>query len=70
MTCRDCGREADPEYTMNFDDIGELPIYWCTACGMAAREMNAALEKAFAERPGFAQQLELEIERAKAGGNQ
>ena len=69
-TCHDCGRDADPEYTMRFDDIGAPPIHWCSACGMVAQEMNAALEKAFAERPGFAGQLALEIERAKSGGNQ
>lgn len=67
--CNDCKEPADPEYTMRFDDIGEEPIYWCSACGQVARDMNELLEKKL-EDPEFRAKFAIEIERAKCGGNQ
>ncbi len=70
-TCHDCGREADPKYTMSFEDIGKGFIYWCDVCGPEAHAMDEALDKAFKERGAeFAEQLMTEIERAASGGNQ
>jgi hypothetical protein len=36
--CRDfgephCKGEIDERYTLNFDDIGQPPIYFCSSCG-------------------------------------
>jgi len=59
-----CAGKADARYTMRFDDIGEEPIEWCANCGPAAHALNDALQKAF-ERPGFAAQLEAEIDKRR-----
>jgi len=66
--CRDHGRpgclgEIDERYTMRFDEIGEPPIYWCAWCGPQAKEMAAAIKKAFADRPGFAADFKAAIEK-------
>ena len=42
----DCLGEIDERFTMNFDDIGELPLYWCSRCGADSHTMNEALLKA------------------------
>ena len=47
---------------MRFDDIGEEPIYWCTHCGKEAAAMDAAIQQAFAERPGFAEEFKAALE--------
>lgn len=65
--CRDFGRPGccsvpDPRYTMRFDDIGELPVYWCTHCGSEAMAINEILETAFKSRPGFAEDFKKAIE--------
>lgn len=65
--CRDFGRPGccsipDPRYTMRFDDIDEPPIYWCTFCGKQAAAMKEAIDKAFKERPGFADAFQKAIE--------
>ena len=57
--CRDFGRQGccsipDTRYTMNFDSIGEAPIYWCTFCGEQAADMDMAIMKAFNDDPNFA----------------
>ena len=67
--CRDCGNPADPEQTMRFDDIGKPPLFWCTYCGIWANAMNKALEQAFKERPGFAKQLEQELDKVEKKQN-
>lgn len=67
--CRDHGRAgcltvADPVYTMFFDDIGEHPIYWCSWCGPQAQEITKLLNKAFDERPNFAEDFKAAIDKA------
>ena len=68
--CNDAGKPgcltvADPKWTMRFDDIGELPIHWCSACGPEAHAMNAALMEAMETRPGFQDDLAEAIENAE-----
>lgn len=59
-----CLGTPDPKYEMNFDDIGEPPLLWCSHCGPEAHAMNDALTEALASRgPEFAS----EFERAVAG---
>lgn len=41
-----CLGTPDERYTMLFDDIGELPIYWCAHCGPEAHAMNDVFMKA------------------------
>ncbi len=65
--CRDFGRPGccsipDTRYTMNFDSIGEPPIYWCTFCGKQAAAITEVLDKAFEERPGFAEEFKKAID--------
>jgi len=54
--CRDypgrpgCLEIADLRYTMNFDDIGEPPIYWCASCGPQVHEVDASIKNAFMEQ--------------------
>jgi hypothetical protein len=68
--CRDyadrpgCLRVADERYTMDFSDIGKPPIYWCSRCGPEAHAVDAAIDKAIKERPGFAKEFEEAIEDA------
>ncbi len=61
-----CLGEADPRYTMDFTDVkpGAF-VFWCAHCGPEAHALNEALQEAFDTRPGFASELEKEIERAE-----
>lgn len=70
--CRDRGRpgclvEPDPRYTMDFADIGEGKIFWCTECGKMAQAINASIEHAFKTRPNFAEEFRKAIEKAEEG---
>jgi len=47
-----CLEEVDERFTMNFDDIGEEPVYWCSNCGQRAKELEALLLFAVMEK-GF-----------------
>ena len=60
-----CEDLADLEYTINFDYIGEPPIYWCEPCGKAARTMVALIEEAFNTRQEFAKEFEKAIKEAE-----
>ncbi len=62
--CQDCGRQADPRYTMDFTDVepGAF-IHWCAACGPASHALNDALQHALETRLGFAAQLEAEMDK-------
>lgn len=65
--CRDFGRPGccsipDARYTMNFDDIGEKPIYWCTFCGKQSHAMDKAIKKAFATDPNFGERFKKAID--------
>lgn len=48
----ECLGAPDPRYTMDFSDIGEPPIYWCSACGPEAQEVEQALAGALAGEDG------------------
>jgi hypothetical protein len=65
----DCLGEVDPVYTIDFSDIGEGQILWCSHCGPIAHGMQAAIEEACRTRPGFIEEfdkiLTLEEEKAK-----
>lgn len=71
IKCRDFGREGclgepDPRYTMRFDDIGEPPLYWCTACGPGAHALTEAFTAALQERGAeFRAKVEAAVEAAK-----
>lgn len=59
----DCVGEADPRYTMDFTDVEPgAYIYWCSVCGPRANAIDAALQSAMKNRPGFTEQLEKAIE--------
>lgn len=62
-----CKGEVDERFTMDFTDVepGAL-IKWCSACGPIAHRMQAAIEKAFDEREGFAEEFRTAIENAEA----
>lgn len=72
--CRDaytgrpgCLVDSDPSFTMNFDDIGEGSIFWCSSCGKEAAAMSAALDKALHERgPAWAEHFRAQVEIAEA----
>lgn len=62
----ECLRDPDPQYTMNFDDIGESPIYWCSFCGPESEVLSNALTRAIEEGgPEFAVKLERAITEAE-----
>lgn len=64
MKCHDCELEADSAFTMDFTDVEPgAYLYWCTTHGQEAHKLNEALQDAFKERPGFATQLEAEIDK-------
>ncbi len=50
MKCHDwndnpeCLGDIDESFTMNFDDIGHAPIYWCSHCGREAHQIAKAIE--------------------------
>lgn len=55
----DCLGEADPAFTMDFDDVEKgAKIFWCSHCGAEARAMNDALVKAFKDDSSFARKFE------------
>jgi hypothetical protein len=62
-----CLGEADPRYEMRFDDLGEPPIQWCSACGPRAHAMNAALVEAIRD-PEKAATIERMLDAAEASG--
>jgi hypothetical protein len=71
VNCRDYGTEGcqkypDPKYTMDFSDIREKPIYWCSVCGPVAHAMNRMIEEALSQGglPMF-NKLEEAIRRAE-----
>lgn len=67
--CHDCGAPADLDQTMRFDDIGEPPIYWCTACGEQNNALNEVLQEKLKD-PEFREKFALEIDKLKSGGVQ
>jgi rubrerythrin len=44
-TCRECGEEADEQYTVRLDVIGEEPYYYCEVCGPIAKEIEAMVNE-------------------------
>ena len=58
-----CLEEADPEYDMDFSDIGEKTIHWCVPCGIAARRIDAYFRAAALSRPGFLVEFEKELDK-------
>lgn len=66
--CKDYGRPGcltvpDERFTMRFDDIGMPPILFCAFCGAEAKAIDAIIQKAFVERPGFAEDFKAAIEK-------
>ncbi len=50
--CQDYGRPGsketpDPTYDMDFSDIGEGKIQFCSACGPLAHQINTSISEAF-----------------------
>lgn len=63
-----CQKDADPEYTMDFQDVKPGPegyIYWCKVCGERARMWEKLINKAFATRPGFQEDFKQAITEAE-----
>lgn len=50
----DCLKEADPAFTMDFSDIGERTLHWCSVCGERAQAMDKLLMHAI-DKLGFDQ---------------
>lgn len=69
--CRDYGEresclgDPDPNYTMDFSDIGEGQIYWCSSCGPEAQELNVLLVSALRTGMITPQQLDSAITEAE-----
>lgn len=68
--CRDLGEkgclgEPDPQYTMNWDDIGEEPIYWCSACGPDAQHLDMLIQE-LVKQPGGAERLSKAMDEIEA----
>lgn len=71
QTCKDYEREGcliepDERFTLNFDDIGEPPIYLCSHCGPDALALNDMLMKALSKDPSLAKKLAEELDKAEA----
>lgn len=49
--CHDCPQEADPSFTMDYTDIGEGYIYWCSSCGPRAHAIDKALTEFLMKSP-------------------
>ena len=59
-----CLGEADPKYTMDFQELGK--IYWCAFCGPEAHRMDKLLQEALDTRgPEFVKQFTNIIDEAK-----
>ena len=61
-----CLGAIDERFTMYFDDIGEAPLYFCSACGKRAEQITAAINNAFATRTGFAEEFKSAIDKAES----
>lgn len=61
----DCLGKIDERWTMNFTDVqpGAF-LKWCSVCGPKAHVMDKAIQKAFIERPNFAENFEEAINKA------
>jgi DNA-directed RNA polymerase subunit RPC12/RpoP len=59
--CHDCGKPADPAQTMNFDDIGKPPIFWCTKCGEENNKVQVGLEKLLKSDEKFKEKFAKEL---------
>lgn len=72
IKCRDFGERPgclgtpDPRFTMDFSDIGEDPIYWCSFCGAEAQALDAALVSALHDGRVSPDQLKSLLEEAEA----
>lgn len=40
-----CLEIPDEKYTLNFDDINQAPIYWCSVCGPEAMALHKLFEQ-------------------------
>ena len=62
----ECQGVADPRYTMDYTDVAPgCFIHWCAHCGPIAHTMQSAIDSAFEERPGFAQELSVATDKAQ-----
>lgn len=59
-----CLREADPKYEMDFSDIGEQPLHWCSACGPREHALQESIMSAMADRPELKEKLRAAIDEA------
>ena len=46
-----CLGTADSEFTMDFSDIGEGKIFWCSACGPRAKRLDELITEAYRKDP-------------------
>lgn len=67
MKCQDfaeCGNEADPNYTMDYTDVGPGKyIYWCSKCGPIWHTVETALTIQLRTEPGFAEKFKEELKK-------
>jgi len=68
--CQDAGQNkpgcltvADPACVMDFTDIGEGYIHWCSACGPQSHAISKVLDEALQTQPGFAEKFREAIEK-------
>ncbi len=61
-----CLGTPDERYTMDFSDIGQPPILWCSFCGPRAKEFERLISEAESVRgPDFVGELEKAIKQAE-----
>lgn len=65
--CKDyfehCHKPADPKYRMDYTDIGEGYIHWCSECGPVWLEVEKAITQRMDSEPGFTEKLMAEINK-------
>lgn len=60
-----CVGAIDERFTMDFTDVeAGCFFYWCRVCGPIAHQMQAGINKAFAERDGFTEEFAAAIDKA------
>ena len=61
-----CLDVADPEFDMDYSDVEPgAVIHWCSNCGPDAHKIEATLQDAFRNRPGFAADFEKAVTEAE-----
>lgn len=67
--CKDyfdrCHKEADPRYRMDYTDIGQGYIHWCSECGPIWHDVQKTIYQRMDTEPGFMEKFEAEMNKLK-----